>query len=195
MGCPMKAREFLLIPGRAQGFTLVELLVVVVILAIIAAIVVPQFSSATDDAKESVLASNLARMRSAVDLYKEQHGHYPGDADASGASCPGGGTPGVGTTASAALRATAFAEELTMYTSLAGLACSTTDTTFKFGPYLKTAELGEAGLPDNPVTAANAIAVVTSGNLSMTSVSTTGGWKYDAVIGKLIADHQDFDDI
>lgn len=191
----MKAREFRMSQGRAQGFTLVELLVVVVILAIIAAIVVPQFSSATDDAKESVLASNLARMRSAVDLYKEQHGHYPGDAAANGGGCPGGGTAGTGTTASAALRATAFAEQLTMYTNAAGDACSTTDTTFKFGPYLKTAVLGEAGLPENSVTQANAVAVVTTGNLSMTSVSTTGGWKYDAVIGKLIADHQDFDDI
>ena len=190
----MNARQFHSSYGRARGFTLVELLMVVVILAIIAAIVVPQFSSATDDAKESVLDTNLARMRSAVDLYKEQHGHYPGDADANGGGCPGGGTVGTGTTASASLRATAFAEQLTMYTNLAGDACSTTDTTFKFGPYLKTAALGEVGLPENPITQANAVAVVTSGNLTMSSSSTTGGWKYDAIVGKLIADHQDYDD-
>ena len=191
----MKAREFYLSRDRAKGFTLVELLVVVVILAIIAAIVVPQFSSATDDAKESVSASNLARMRSAVDLYKEQHGHYPGDADSNGGGCPGSGTVGTGTTASATLRAKAFGDQLTMYTNAAGDACSTTDTSFKFGPYLKSAVLGEAGLPENPITQANAIAVVTTGDLTMTSVSTTGGWRYDATIGKLIADHQDFDDI
>ena len=176
-----------------SGFTLVELLVVVVILAIIAAIVVPQFSSATDDAKESVVASNLARMRSAIDLYKEQHGHYPGDVVSNGATCPGGGTAGTGTIASAAQRATSFGDQLTMYTNAAGQACSTTDATFKFGPYLKTAVLGAAGLPDNAVTVTNAVDVVTAGDLSLASTVTTGGWKYDATIGKLIADHSDFD--
>ncbi len=177
------------------GFTLVELLVVVVILAIIAAIVVPQFSSATDGAKEAVLDSNLARMRSAVDLYKGQHGHYPGDADADGATCPVGGTAGTGSLPSIPGRTTAFAEQLTMYTNAAGQACSTTDSVFKFGPYLKTAELGEVGIPENPITQNNSVELLAStGNLIMTSNSTTGGWKYDRSIGKLIADHQDFDD-
>ncbi len=180
-------------PGEV-GFTLVELLVVVVILAIIAAIVVPQFSSATDDAKESVLSSNLTRMRSAVALYREQHGHYPGDATASGATCPNSGTAGVGDTTTAAAREEAFGSQLTMYTNAAGQACSTTDDVFKFGPYLKTTALGKAGIPENPITQSKAVAVVTAGDLTMSSASTTGGWKYDASIGKLIVDHQDYDD-
>ena len=179
---------------RQLGFTLVELLVVVVILAIIAAIVVPQFSTATDEAKESVLDSNLARMRSAVELYKAQHGHFPGDADADGATCPGTGTAGTGDTASLANRAIAFADQLTMYTNAAGQACSTTDATFKFGPYLKSAALGPAGVPDNPITLSNGVDVVITGDLTMSSASTTGGWKYDAKIGKLIVDHSAYDD-
>ncbi|MGF1615108.1 MAG: type IV pilin protein, partial [Gammaproteobacteria bacterium] len=59
----------------ACGFTLVELLIVVVILAILAAVAVPQFTRSTDDAKLSALDSTLSRMRSAIDLYYQQHGH------------------------------------------------------------------------------------------------------------------------
>ena len=178
----------------SRGFTLVELLIVVIILAIIAAIVIPQLSATTTDAKESALDTNLARMRTAIDLYYQQHGDYPGNKTAEGASCPASGTPGIGDAGSAEKKAQAFASQLTMYTNAAGQACSTTDATFKFGPYLKAAELGEAGIPNNPITATNAVLVVSAGNLIMTSAVTTGGWKYDDVVGKLIVDHSAYDD-
>ena len=42
---------------KVHGFTLVELLIVAVVLAIFAAIVVPQFASTTDEAKESAVES------------------------------------------------------------------------------------------------------------------------------------------
>ena len=38
---------------RSSGFTLVEILIVVVIMAVLAATIIPQFSSATNDAKTS----------------------------------------------------------------------------------------------------------------------------------------------
>ncbi|RLI95907.1 MAG: redox-sensing transcriptional repressor Rex [Candidatus Aenigmatarchaeota archaeon] len=55
------------------GFTLVEILIVVVILGILAAIVIPQFTQASTEARESSLASNLQTIRSQIELYKIQH--------------------------------------------------------------------------------------------------------------------------
>jgi general secretion pathway protein G len=68
-----------------SGFTLVEILIVVVILGILAAIVIPQFTNASEEAKESALVSDLQTMRSQIELYKAQHnGVVPGDITASG---------------------------------------------------------------------------------------------------------------
>jgi len=65
---------------RRAAFTLVEILIVVIILGILAAIVVPQFTAASDDAKESALASDLQTVRSQLQLYKLQHKNvYPSD--------------------------------------------------------------------------------------------------------------------
>ena len=69
-----------------HGFTLVELLVVAVILTILASIVVPQFTTSTDDARSAALNATLARMRSAIDLYRSQHAMYPTKNDLAGGS-------------------------------------------------------------------------------------------------------------
>jgi general secretion pathway protein G len=58
---------------RNKGFTLVEILIVVIILGILAAIVIPQFTEASNDARESALASDLQTARSQLELYKVQH--------------------------------------------------------------------------------------------------------------------------
>lgn len=176
-----------------SGFTLVELLIVIIILTTIAVIVVPQFSIVTSDASETVLKSNLSEIRSAIDLYFQQHGHYPASVAATGATCPAGGTPGSGNINNANQRAKAFASQLTMYTNAIGQACSTTDATFRFGPYLKSAKLGEAGIPMNTITQNNKVEVVVTGDLLMSSSVTNGGWKYDVLTGKFIANHSDFD--
>lgn len=56
-----------------RGFTLVELLIVVIILGILAAVVIPQFNSAASESKEAAMASNLATIRQAIEMYKVQH--------------------------------------------------------------------------------------------------------------------------
>lgn len=55
---------------RTRGaFTLIEILVVVVILGILSAIVVPQFSSASDEAKMESTAVQLQKLRNTLAVY------------------------------------------------------------------------------------------------------------------------------
>jgi len=176
---------------RSKGFTLIELLIVVVILGILAAVVIPQLSGATNDAKTEALKTNLSNIRTALEMYEHEHSKYPGAAGSgAGGSCNTSGTAGGG----AADSPQAVAEQLTMYTDINGNACTVSDTTtYKYGPYMKTTVTGVAGIPNNPVTLSNTVAVVTTGNLTISSSSTTGGWKYDDVSGKVIADHSSYD--
>ena len=68
-----------MLPKRKSGFTLVELLIVVIILGILAAVVVPQFSGASEDAKEAAVMTNLQTLRGAIEMYYVQHNDtYPG---------------------------------------------------------------------------------------------------------------------
>jgi prepilin-type N-terminal cleavage/methylation domain-containing protein len=169
-----------------KGFTLVELLIVVIILAILAAIVVPQFASTTEDAKASAADSTLANLRSSIDLYRQQHGEYPGSktavptAGCSKTSGVGVATGGAGTTAAAA-----FLEQLSLYTDKDGGSCSISDTTnHKFGPYMK-----KGVLPADPFsTTVSTLEVVADGDLNMTADADPGpgGWKYDSKTGKII---------
>ena len=170
-----------------KGFTLVELLIVVIILALLAAIVVPQFASSTDDAKLASLDTTLSNVRSAIDLYYQQHGDYPGAATAVPGACTG--TAGTGDASSAAERALAFASQMTLYTDGNGGACSIKENAFQFGPYLK-----KATLPPNPITNNAAFAVVNAGDLNMPADGADLGWKYDVLVGKFIAnDNTDID--
>lgn len=60
------------------GFTLIEVLIVVTIMAILAATIVPQFTTSSEEAKQSQLDFNLNMMRSQVQLYRLEHnGVYP----------------------------------------------------------------------------------------------------------------------
>lgn len=168
-----------------KGFTLVELLIVVIILAILAAIVVPQFAATTDDARISALDSNLSNVRSAIDLYRQQHMAFPGELTAvPDAGSPCSATPGTGT----GRDVQTFEDQLSMYTNLAGMACSVRDAGYDFGPYLKKNQL-----PENPVTNNDTLAVVFAGDLDMSAPAAGGGWRYDTLTGKFIADDSTLD--
>jgi general secretion pathway protein G len=107
-----------------SGFTLVEILIVVVILGILAAIVIPQFTNASEDAKESALVSDLQTMRGQIELYKAQHnGVVPGDV----------------TTVSGAA---AVEAALTGYTNVYGITQAGPGTNI-YGPYMQK-------IPKNP---------------------------------------------
>ena len=175
--------------GKQAGFTLVELLIVAIILAILAAIVVPQFASSTSDAQDSALRSNLAGIRSAIDLYTQQHGGtFPGAVASTGGACAGG-TAGSGALDTAA----AFEEQLRYYSNAAGQTCSIADVPaggvveYPFGPYIKSP------IPDNPVTSDGTITMETAGNLAMGGAVAGGGWRYDTTSGKFIANDTNTD--
>ena len=104
-----------------SGFTLVEILIVVVILGILAAIVIPQFTEASTEAKESRLVSDLQTMRSQLELYKIQHND----------NLPGSGTA-------------IFVDAMTQYTDVDGvLAVTQAPGNGVYGPYLQK-------IPTNP---------------------------------------------
>ncbi len=159
-----------------KGFTLVELLIVVIILAVLAAIVVPQFSSSTDEAREAALQTSLTEMRNAIELYYHQHGSlYPGATKAADGSA--GGT------------AADFKAQLTLYTDAKGQTANTKTAVFKFGPYLKSPDIPNNPMDINPATV-NTVVLNSGGTLGdLTATGTNaGGWWFDPASGKFIAD-------
>ena len=127
-----------------SGFTLVEILIVVVILGILAAIVIPQFTNASTEAKQSSLQSDLQMLRSQIELYKIQHNDFlpPGTSSA------------------------AFAAAMLGYTLADGTA-STQGAVGAFGPYMRK-------IPTNQFVTTNADVVTPSTTTPTTGDGTSG---------------------
>ena len=130
-----------------RGFTLIEILIVVIILGILAAIVIPQFSSASNDARLSSLQSTVQTLRSQVALYRLQHNDH----------LPGAGT---GT----AFTSDQFWTDLTTQTDATGATYAAGAATGPFGPYMQ----------DVPKNALNTSTVVI--NSTTTPGGTVAAW-------------------
>jgi general secretion pathway protein G len=63
-------------PGQ-RGFTLLELIVVTAMIGILATIVMPALKDLPRRAAEAVLKYNLLTLRSTIDQYYGDRGHYP----------------------------------------------------------------------------------------------------------------------
>jgi general secretion pathway protein G len=130
-----------------KGFTLIEILIVVIILGILAAIVIPQFTNASKEAKQSSLVTQVQSMRSQIALFKLQHNDYlPGQLALVGS----GGT----------FSQTAFWNQLTMFSDVTGAVNATKTAQYDKGPYMQST-------PKNPLcpTALNASNVEEAGAL------------------------------
>jgi general secretion pathway protein G len=155
-----------MVTKRKSGFTLVEILIVVVILGILAAIVIPQFSNASSEARESSLTSNLQAVRSQIELFKIQHlqDELPGD-DA-------------GTAAE-------FLADLEGETELDGTVGD--DSGDEMGPYMRA-------VPENPCSSVNADpdGDGTRANLVRYDGAAAGAnthhWRFDSTTGAFQAD-------
>ena len=115
-----------------RGFTLVEILIVVIILGILAAIVIPQFTSASQDARKNSLTSQLQTLRSQIELYKLQH---------------------LDQLPSGLVASTPVWDQMINKTNASGTTGTT--TAYPFGPYLQSA-------PTNPLNGQSAMLVVTA---------------------------------
>lgn len=69
------------VPGKAQGFTLAELLIVLLLVALLASLVAPVVGRSVDQAKQSVLLENLYMLRKALDDFYADKGVYPQNLD------------------------------------------------------------------------------------------------------------------
>jgi general secretion pathway protein G len=64
---------------QAQGFTLIELMVVLLIVALLISIAVPRYVSSLEKSKETALRQTLAVTRDALDKFYGDNGKYPDD--------------------------------------------------------------------------------------------------------------------
>jgi general secretion pathway protein G len=136
-----------------RGFTLVEILIVVIILGILAAIVIPQFTNASNDARNSSVSSTLQTLRGQIELYKIQHADNP---------------PAL----------TSMWTNMLFASNTSGTTNTSVNATYPLGPYVQAAPVnpanGQSAITNAAASTAGWVYVVTNGQYSVSAVDTTG---------------------
>lgn len=162
---------------KQRAFSIIELVVAVVILGVLAAMAIPRVSQGATDRAESGLKTDLAVLRTAIELYYHDHGAYPGQKPA------GSGAPEAGTAA--------FVRQLTQYTDAEGHASPTPSETSCHGPYL------EHGIPTCPVSpvcpSARVYLIAGVAVPAHSQAAGDAGWIYNCETGYIAANSRDVD--
>jgi general secretion pathway protein G len=66
---------------RKQGFTLIEILIVMAMVALLLTIATPRFFGSLEKSRETALQENLKVMRTSLDKYYADKGHFPESLD------------------------------------------------------------------------------------------------------------------
>lgn len=64
--------------NKKSGFTLIELLVVISIISLLSVIIMASLNSARSKGRDSERLQSMRELRNALELYKSDHGSYPG---------------------------------------------------------------------------------------------------------------------
>ena len=159
--------------ARERGFTIIEILIVVVVLGILAAVVLPQFSNASNVARENSLKDDLRYLRTQILVFKAQHRDVaPG--------YPGGNTAAPPTEA-------AFVDQMTKPTNERCQIGPAPGPAFPHGPYIQK-------VPPNPINSKSQILVVKNGDaMPATSPGPAYGWIYKPETQEIIANSDQVD--
>jgi len=150
---------------RNQAFSLLELVIVVAIIAILAAIAIPRMSRGSKGAGESALASDLAVLRNAIDIFAAEHnGTFPTAAD--------------------------ITNQLTQYTNEVGIAQAAKDPNHIYGPYVRKipplpvgTNKGSTGISNAPGAGVGWIYTAATGSIRANTTTETDD------TGKLYSDY------
>jgi prepilin-type N-terminal cleavage/methylation domain-containing protein len=149
----------------AAGFTLIEVLIVVVIMAVLAGVMIPQFSTSSNDSREASLKHNLQALRTQIELYKIQHLGIAPD-----------GTNNL--------------KQLTSATDVSGALSPTglVDATHPIPSYVQGA------LPTQAFSGLNSVKLDTgaAGTLPTATAAPGGGWIYRASTAQIWVDHPNY---
>lgn len=153
---------------NSKGFSLIELVVVIVIIGILAALAIPRLSRGNAGASSAAVASNLATIRAAINMYAAEHSStYPS-----------------GTAAN-------IVAQLTQYTDRNGNTSATKTGAFIYGPYL-------VAIPPAPVgenVGSRTIRVDTANSPPQVNTSGGEGWAYNPNTGEFIINTAMTDDM